>query len=428
MNRWIGPSSLTDLFARGAIMLACAWACGCAAMTNPVADGVPVHRLPEEIFPSPREELKPLPLTLLRQEKPAIYRLAAGDILGVYVENLLGDKSAVLPVRFSESGNAPPALGYPVPVQGNGTIAIPFADPIPVDGLSLDEAREAIRVAVTEKKQLVPKDRARIYVTLMQPRRYHVVVVRQDTGGVAIDPSGVLGGAKRGTGFPVDLPAYENDVLNALARTGGLPGLDANNEVIIQRSPPAGASKDQLPAIGETVRIPLRVRPGEPITFQPSDVVLRDGDIVFIEARDTELFYTGGLLPAGEYVLPRDYDLDVIEAVARVRGPLVNGGFNQSNQFSSQLLVSGMGFPSPSLLTVLRKTCGGRQIAIRVDLNRALRDPRERIIVQPGDILILQEKPGEAIVRYVDSILHFNFLFELFRSDRTAGATTVNFP
>jgi protein involved in polysaccharide export with SLBB domain len=405
-----------------------AWTCGCAALTNPVADGIPVHRLPEEIFPAPREDLKPLPLTLLRQEKPAVYRLGPGDILGVYIENLLGDKSAVPPVRLSETGNVPPSLGYPVPIQGDGTIAIPFADPIQVSGMSLDEARAAIRKAVTETKQLVPKDRARIYVTLMQQRRYHVIVVRQDTGGLIVDPQGILGGTKRGSGFPIDLPAYENDVLNALARTGGLPGLDANNEIIIQRGPPANAPRDKLPAVGETVRIPLRVRADEPLTFRPDDVILRDGDIVFIEARDTELFYTGGLLPAGEYVLPRDYDLDVVEAVARVRGPLVNGGFNQSNQFSQQLLASGMGFPSPSLLSVIRKTCNGRQITIRVDLNRALRDPRERILVQPGDILILQEKPSEAIVRYLNSILRLNYLFSMFRSERTAGTATVNFP
>ncbi len=262
----------------------------------------------------------------------------------------------------------------------------------------------------------------------MQQRRYHVIVVRQDAGGLIVEPQGILGGAKRGSGFPIDLPAYENDVLNALARTGGLPGLDANNEIIIQRGPPAGAPKNNLPAVGETIRIPLRVRDEEPLTFRPEDVILHDGDIVFIEARDTELFYAGGLLPAGEYVLPRDYDLDVVEAVARVRGPLVNGGFNQSNQFSPQLLASGMGFPSPSLLSVIRKTCHARQITIRVDLNRALRDPRERILVQPGDVLILQEKPSEAIVRYVNSILRLNYLFSLFRSDRTAGTATLNFP
>ena len=34
-------------------------------------------------------------------------------------------------------------------------------------------------------------------------------------------------GTRRGTGFALDLPAYENDVLNALAQTGGFPGTDA---------------------------------------------------------------------------------------------------------------------------------------------------------------------------------------------------------
>jgi protein involved in polysaccharide export with SLBB domain len=401
---------------------------GCAAITNPVADGVPVHRLPEEIFPPPREELKPLPLTLLRQPKAGVYRLAAGDVLGVYVQNLLGDKTTPPPVRIPETGSAVPAIGYPVPVQDNGTIVIPFADPIKVAGLTIDEAREAVRVAVTVTKQLVPPENARILVTLMQPRKYHVIVVRQDTGAVSIDPNtGGLGAGKRGSGFPIDLPAGENDVLNALARTGGLPGLDANNEVIIQRGAPPGTPPD-LAAVGETTRIPLRVRPGEPPTFRPEDVILKDGDIVFIESRDTELFYTAGLLPIGEYVLPRDYDLDVVEAVAKVHGPLVNGGFNQQNQFASSLVAQGLGFPSPSLVTVLRKTSDGRNLRIRVDLSRALRDPRERILVQSGDILVLQEKPAEAIVRYTTQIFRVSFLFNLVHSAHTSGTNTISVP
>ena len=38
-------------------------------------------------------------------------------------------------------------------------------------------------------------------------------------------------------------------------------------------------------------------------------------------------------------------------------------------------LNQGLGFPSPSLVTVLRRTTHGGQVAINVDLNRALRDP-----------------------------------------------------
>src|SRR5262245_28383003 len=350
MNR-LTPSKLGLLFAAA---LLC-FASECRAITNPVADGVPVHRLPEEIFPPPREELKTMLLTRLRQPKADVYRLAAGDVLGVYVQSLLGDKNVPPPVRIPETGSATPAIGYPVPVQENGTIVIPFADPIQVAGLTIDQARDAIRVAVTVTKQLVPPENARIHVSLMQPRKYHVIVVRQDTGAVSVDPTtGGLGSGKRGSGFPIDLPAGENDVLNALARTGGLPELDANNEVIIQRSVPPGTTPDQA-AAGETTRIPLRMRPGEPPMFRPEDVILKDGDIVFIESRDTELFYTAGLLPVGEFVLPRDYDLDVIEAIAKVRGPLLNGGFNQQNQFASSLVAQGLGFPSPSLLTVLAR-------------------------------------------------------------------------
>jgi hypothetical protein len=175
------------------------------------------------------------------------------------------------------------------------------------------------------------------------------------------------------------------------------------------------------------VRIPLRLRPGEVIPFVQEDVVLQSGDVVYIQARDTELFYTGGLLPPGEFVLPRDYDLDVVEAVTRVQGPFVNGGLSQNN-FTGQVLQSGLGFPSPSQLSVVRRTPGGGQLVIKVDLNRALNDPRERILVQPGDLLVLQETIGEAVGRYVTqafSFQNFNFLWR--RNDST-GTTSLTLP
>ncbi len=398
---------------------------GCAAVTNPVVDGIPVRRLPEEIFPPPREELEPLPLTMLAQPKSDTYTLAKGDVLGVYIEGLIGERGQAIPIRSPEAGSDAPALGYPVPVQEDGTIALPFADPIHVAGLTIDKARERIREAVTQKQQLVPPDTSRIIVTLMQRRKYHVVVVRQDTSGVAFDPSGALGAGKRGSGYPIDLTAGENDVLNALAKTGGLPGLDANNEIIIQRT--IKSDDGSVPDV-DMIRIPLRVRRGEPPSFRPEDVILNDGDIVFIESRETEVFYTAGLMPAGEHILPRDYDLDVVEAILRIRGPLVNGGINQQSQFAFQLQAQGIGFPSPSLLTVLRRTSDGRQLRIRVDLHRALRDPRERILVQPGDILVLQEKPAEAVARYVSNFFRLNFFFRIIDRGSVNSTATISVP
>src|SRR5439155_6565846 len=222
----------------------------------------------------------------------------------------------------------------------------------------------------------------------------------------------------RGTGYPIDLNAYENDVLNALARTGGLPGLDASSTIVIQRGGPAEVKPGTLvSAVAEAttqIRIPLRMRPNQPLPFKPEDVILKNGDIVFIESRDTEVYYTGGLLPVAELILPRDYDLDVMEAVTQARGPLFNGGVNFNN-LSGGIIGQGLGAPSPSLITVIRKTPKCGQITIRVDLNRCAQDTRERILVQPGDFLILQESAGESMTRYLTQTFRFNFFATLLR-------------
>src|SRR5262245_29662485 len=105
------------------IALACLLAqflSGCAALTNPVADGVPVRRLPPELLGTAKADERLLPLTLLRQKPPDAYRLETGDILGIYIEGVLGDRNQPPPVRLVEASGLPPAMGYPVPVRDNG--------------------------------------------------------------------------------------------------------------------------------------------------------------------------------------------------------------------------------------------------------------------------------------------------------------------
>lgn len=408
-------------WSRFAVLVLTAWPAGCASVSNPTAyTGVPVRRVPDEVLGRPREEEIPLPINLLRQPPPDVYRLDSGDVLGVLIPDVLGDPTQPPPVRIPQQGegNVPVGFGYPIPVADDGTISLPFLDPIPVRGLSVPEAQERIRNALLDK-QLLNRDKAGITVTLFRQRLYHVQVVRQDAGNLAVSNNGLLANARRGTGIPLDLLAYENDVLTALTRSGGLPGIDARNEIIIQRGTPKDGLKT-MPADGlgspDSLRIPLRLRPGDPIPFKPADIVLNNGDIIYIESRDAEVYYTGGLLPVGEYILPRDYDLDALEAVMQVRGPLANGGINFNN-LQGNILSAGLGNPSPSLLTVVRKAPGNRQITIRVDLNRALQDPRERILVQPGDILILQETLGESMTRYVTNVFRFNSFFTLLRQN-----------
>jgi protein involved in polysaccharide export with SLBB domain len=415
--------------------------CGCASFTNPVADGVRVRQLPPEFFPQPKSELKPIPLSLLRQQPPDVYRLDAGDLLGIWIEGVLGKEREPPPIAGSETvlgGLKTTALGFPIPVRQDGTITLPLLPPVRVAGLTLIEAQEALRDEYTVKRNIIKQGKDNILVTLIRPREYQVLVIREDGGGSQTSaptaiPSLSVGSfalnspipaGARGTGNVIGLPAYENDVLNALARTGGLPGLDAANEVIIQRGGyKGGAAIDPL----NVVRIPLRLRQGEDVPFRPQDIILNNGDVVLIQARPYERYYTGGLLGGGEFILPRDHDLDVVEAVARIRGPLVNGGLNQNN-FTGQITNSGLGNPNPSLLTVLRKTAAHGQVTIKVDLNRALRDPRERILVQAGDVLILQETVGESFARYMSSTIRFEYLATFINNGHLNFSSSSQFP
>jgi hypothetical protein len=60
----------------------------------------------------------------------------------------------------------------------------------------------------------------------------------------------------------------------------------------------------------------------------------------------------------------------------------------------------GFGGVPPGRLYILRKTPCDGQITIEVDLARAINNPRERPLIQPGDILILQYKCEEEILNF----------------------------
>ncbi len=435
--------------ARAALFVLCVALTGCASLTNPVAVGVPAPFLPPELLAKPKDRSCSIPLNALGQAAPDVYRLDSGDVLGVWIDGVLGT-NGIIPlnvapaIQVRDQRRLPPGVGYPIRISENGTVVLPMIPPVAVKGMSVDQAEEAIRKVYVEKG-ILRVNREMLLVSLLQPRQHNIVVLRQEAlGGFTAGADGVVSNTKRGIGSIVELPAYENDVLHVLGQTGGLPGLDAYNEVIIFRnymkgSPDRGAAVKMLETqdcnallsncpSGQVIRIPLRLPHGAPLPFKPEDVILHTGDVVFLEARDRDLFFTGGLLPGGEHVLPRDHDLDVVEAVARVRGPFVNGGFG-TNNLSGASIATGLGAPSPSLLTVLRKLPGGGRVPIRVDLNRALTDRREAILVQAGDLLILQEMPSESMARYfTQSFFNFNLVQEVVRSRFGSGIISIGTP
>jgi len=460
IGRLVLACSMQNRYARafGMVALACLALnfAGCAAFTNPVANGVPVYMIPDELLAPTKEGLEPIDLTLLRQAPPEEYLLSTGDTLGVYVQGVLGNAEEPPPVSVPDTAEVPPSIGYPFPIRADGTISLPYLGALEVSGLTIEGAEQKVIDAYLEK-QIVKATDYRIIVTLLRPRYERVLVVREDagqsqvsvsnTGLVGFDTQTTISGGRSATGQAVDLPAYENDVLNALTRTGGMPGPDAIQEVLIFRGGRgadnrAGMATEAMEVDssgnpymqqagagggGEIIRIPLEVSPGMPPRIGRDDIILKTGDIVTVRAREPELYYTGGLIPSGEFQLPFDRDITVIEALLKSRAPLISGGLSTSN-LSGSIVGGGVGNPSPSLVSIIRKAPGGTQLVIKVDINEALRDPRQNIRIQAEDVLVLQENPDEAFTRYLNNAVQFDLFFRFLDRGDATGSGAVSVP
>lgn len=405
-------------------------------------NAIDARRVPREFLGVPRAELQEITMTRLRQTPPKVYQLGPGDVLGVYIETVIGKSEEPPPVFYPEDKSAEPALGYPVPIREDGTIALPLVNPIKLTGLTLTQATQAIRHAYTVERKILPEGKDRIIVTLQRKRKYKVLVVREEAGNTTTAGALSIGSTKRGTGASIDLAAYENDLLHALNETGGLPGLDAENEVVIYRGVfKDGAKRDrlladlnagrdicqdklQLPDDATITRIPLRFFPDEVPDFKEEDIILNTGDIVMIQSRDREKFYTGGVIRGGEHLLPRDYDLDILGAIALSGGQIGSGGTGIGSMGTGGGGMGGgsgggsaggsFGIPA-SRAIILRKLPGNRQISIKVDLCKALNDPAQRVLIQPEDTIIVQYTFVEELGNAALSLIRFNFLFNGFQ-------------
>ncbi len=458
-------SRATRLAVAASAVILAASTIGCAAM-HPVK-GVPADQLGGEYRGLERSLRDTLDLSLLGQARPPEHLVDAGDVVGVYIEGILGSCQCeqAIPVYSPAATDLPPSVGFPISVRNDGTMSLPLVPSIPVRGLTVAQVEHAIRHAYTVDKPLLQSGRERILVSLQKPRMHRIVVIRQESasGQGNTGASDELTGErqKRGTGKVVNLPAYRNDVLNALSESGGLPGLDARNTVYILRREPlapcgvplpaplsplptppgpmAGAAIQQTSGVDDdfghslpmespggvpvadvpwnanelaqhaafdpTIRnprvtkIPLRLAPGEPPAFGPADVVLQDGDVVFIESREPDFFYTGGLLGPGQFELPRDYDVNILDAIAIAEGRMTRRGY----QTPPNKAIGGVSALNQdvtigaSRVIVQRTLPNGCLVDLEIDLHKALRDPMQRIVVRPNDRLILRYTCPEAV-------------------------------
>ncbi len=434
MNHKCFSAKLTSLCLSGVAALSLSSSIGCHAITD-VHESIPANRLPRHLCVEPREGRSVFPFTALGQTKPAAHIIGAGDQLSVYVFGVIPPGTEGTPIlQRTQPINQryyPPhgsvigsTTGIPVLVDQDGTVDLPFVGPIHMAGLTLPEANTAVKNAYREK-EITKEDTERVQVSLITARVHRIVVLREDTPSpqVSLVRPGQVDQIHRGSADVIDLPAYENDVLHALSITGGLPGTDAAREIWVFKragldNPHAICSQELASRTesfrngtsgeNQVVRIPLTGCPGEALPFAAGDVVLEDGDVVFIPRRE-EYFYIGGLVSGAKIPMPRDEDIDVIEAIALANGS-VGGPLGQSGQALANGTPGYM--VRPTRVIILREMPDGRQLPIRVDLARAMVDQKERILIQPNDVIMLQMKPAQAFFNGMLNLVNINTILD----------------
>ena len=380
---------------------------------------------------TPRSEKVYVDFRLLEGPQPPEHIIGPKDILGVYIADVLGDRDELPSVSYPsfrvDRDPIKPFVGHPIPVETDGTIHLPFIKPLNVNGATMIETKEKIRRAYSEAAKMIEPGRENIQVTLITPRAHRIHIFRQDTrySVPGLQQTGQFEISRRWAGTTLFLQPNDASVLSALLRTGGLPGIDARNEIWVMK----GVDEHQLPQIesmldvpaetkkegvfpivlpkydSKIIRIPLMHPVGEDLPFELEDCLLGDGDVVFLPRRDGDTYLTGGLLPAGRIPLDRDRDLDVIEAIAKAQGNAV-----QTHGTTNTRFVSGPGgVCAPTQVVIVRRLSDCEQIKIQVDLNRAMDDPSERVLIAPGDLILLQYKPAELTGNMLLNLFNFNF-------------------
>ena len=128
-------------------------------------------------------------------------------------------------------------------------------------------------------------------------------------------------------------------------------------------------------------------------------MLLSTGDVIFIESRSREYFYTAGLLGGGKYPLPQNEDTDLLDAIALAdsqRRVLPTKQVGGVSSLSQDITVGA------SKVIIFRTLGSGDPLPIKVDLNRLKRNPAAAPVILPGDRIVLQYTPLEAFAATIE--------------------------
>jgi len=306
-------------------------------------------------------------------------------------DSQLVERGDVLDVTMMTDFNRLMTATTPVRVGDDGMATIPLIGPVPLLGLELVDAEQAVRAAAIERGLF---RNPQVTLTMRQKRTSRITVAG------AVNKPGVY-----------ELPANSASLVAVLVAAGGL-SLEASPDVEVRRPAADGDGGPRVPGPGLPQAGPVKsVSYQPPLSTGPPQVIrvnlmqatvegdsgarLRDGDMVFVAKQAPKPVYVLGLVKKpGEYKMPLNQDLYVLDALA---------------------LAGGTETSVADRVIVLRRLPDRDEPAlIRVSIAEAKSSGNANLRLAPGDIVSVEHTPQTVVVESIKTMLRFGFSATIF--------------
>jgi RNA polymerase sigma factor (sigma-70 family) len=112
------------------------------------------------------------------------------------------------------------------------------------------------------------------------------------------------------------------------------------------------------------------------------------------------VFFTAGLLGAGQYTLPAGNQFDLTKALSFVRSLDDPAAFEIQSLTDYVESLVDIWAPPPSRVTIIRRTPNGGETRIKVDLAAPMPEANQQLPIQNGDIIVLRRSEHGPVVGY----------------------------
>ena len=336
--------------------------------------------LPPEFLAPVTENIEAIGISHLKNYSVNSQLIDRGDVLEVTIVTDFGNlTTTTTPVRVGEDGLA----------------NVPLIGKVGLAGLELEGAEQVIAAAGISRGVF---DRPHVTVTMKRQRMNKITVIG------AVEEAGV---------YP--LSRGSSSLLAALVSAGGLSE-DAGRYVEIRRPISRGALPCPLPSNQPRVAAGLGTEPAAYQEAQPpwppgsritrvnlataavegdGGNMLDDGDVVLVTRRAPKPIYVMGLVQKpGEYELPPNQDMYVLDALARAG--------DRTMQIADKVFV-------------IRQVPGKEQpVVIETSVRQAKVNGAANVRLAPGDIVSVEETSATIVFDAFRNFLRFGATLPLF--------------